>query len=421
VVAAVVAASPATVEAAVSAAGSALAAAAAGPAPTVSAIRAPEETAASAFSLFARGEPMIWLDTVVEWHAQKGGRGEVGGYLASLGHPELIDDEAVWNVGVVGAALAVAGIGGPRSLSSNPYQFHGARLAAPRKGALVSYGPDKRIAFVHSVGGGFITLIGGGAAGSIDLSMWKMKDIETCRWPMSAGRPVVMIPREVAVDVAAPSPTAPSTSAPPDAPPAEPDWSVPPLEALEAPLVTELPLPPEPPIEVHPIPAIRPAEQKVEWSIADLLEKAGEPDVAPEVAPDGAALREAAIHMVDRAVTEATKEGPGEQIRYEIAMQATNGSERSLSMLADEAKQRGMQAKELARSIVAARRQKESSVLKIGRISIETIGEIQRGKPEDAEKVAQAGIERMKREIGDDAVDGRRDHEVGASGATGVR
>ncbi len=285
---------------------------------------------------------------------------EVQAYFTAAGHPDLITDDLAWSVAIVGLALHRAGARPPKTLTAKSYLRVGTPLKGARPGAIVVIGPEDapRLAFAYEVQGSQIVVLGGQQAGAVGLSVIPVRDVLGVRWPAAMRGPRwIDEPAKVAVVDLPPPPPAIEMPAP--------EVKVPvPMEPIPAP--RPRPVPPRP-MQAEAVDTLVPFEpmEAPEPSMRDILSRIdlSEPLEMEPPAPESDRL--AAKRQVQDAAQRVAVTTVGDQIRYELAMQARNGSTRAIMLFEDEARERGMSAQELAHSIISDRSERERRVMRV--------------------------------------------------------
>lgn len=359
---------------------------------------------------------------------------DIEAYFAAAGHPELSDDDLAWGVAVVGTCLAKSGVIPPKTLTGKSYLGVGTPVMLPRPGAIAVIASDMdttahRLAFVYSVKGDQIVAIGGHRAGLVGLDLVPRNKVIAFRWPsVTRGAdwlknvPVPAVPAQPAADPLSVSVPMVEAEAIIEADPVDekiPDQIelLPPIipgdrvlshadgrdmsfkEILarvhgdadeDEPIIIEEPSPEDPGVYTDP------------WSPngPDPIPDA-RPD-PPEITPSDDEQRRIAQRAVRQVSQVAVAHTLGDQIRYELAMQAKNGSAYATDLLSGEARERGMTIAELADDVVAERKRQERRMMKIREIEARTIAAIEIAEEAAITSIAMQGqseIEAIGKEL----------------------
>lgn len=150
-----------------------------------------------------------------------------------------------------------------------------------------------------------------------------------------------------------------------------------------------------------------PANYGVPKSWGQILSDIDRPvdDIPPAPEPMKALTRDQAISAIKEMANNLTAISPRDQSRYELAVQARNGSTYAMSLFQDEAKMRGLSVSDLANAVIAQRGEYEKLIMRVAALETRLTAEMANIAEEDVPYAVDAAISELKKGAGHEAMD----------------
>ena len=176
----------------------------------------------------------------------------------------------------------------------------------------------------------------------------------------------------------------------------------------------DLPDEPEEPIEFEPVFDVGEPAPVADGSWGSILAGLNDgpmptepppPVEPPPVPPTDDEIRAAAILMIKEAAANLTALSNRDQIKYELAMQAKNGSAYAQSLFVSEAKDMGISVNDLAGQVLGRRKDHEALIMRVSAVEARVLSAIGGIAIDDLPYAVEAAIDELKKGASNGAVD----------------